>query len=507
MYRKKQREQVEFEDFHLSFGGKLRSDNRWVRLAKLVPWVEIEERYAELFDERIGAPAISARVAVASLIIKEKLRLSDEETVEQIRENPYLQYFLGYGAYSDDPPFDPSMLVHFRRRLDESVLAEINCLIVDRRRERDQNDRQDEPEDDRGGSGEVGGGGDGGEEDGGGNPPNAGMLLMDASCVPADIRYPSDLSILNEVREKTELIIDCLHEPDVGKREKPRTYRQRARKDYLVVAKKRKPSRKAIRKAIGKQLRYIGRNLVHIKELAGGDRLSLLSRREYRNLLICSEVYRQQNYMYENHLRSVSGRIVSVSQPHVRPIVRGKAGKAVEFGAKISASKIDGYAYLDRLSWEAYHEGEDLTPRIEAYRRRFGCYPQSVHVDAIYRTRANRGYCKEHGIRISGPPLGRPKNHRSIQEKRQTREDERRRIAIEGVFGRAKRAYSLSRIMAKRADTAQTSIALVFLVMNLDTMLRHLFCLLWCLLFPSTQRLPTLPRSVIAVISRPAFVI
>lgn len=499
MYRKKQREQVEFESFHLSFGGKLRSDNRWIRLAKLVPWAEIEGRYAELFNERIGAPAISARVAVASLIIKEKLTLSDEETVEQIRENPYLQYFLGYGSYTDEAPFDPSMMVHFRRRLDESTLVEINELIVDRRRDRDSNDQRGKSEDERGGSGAAGGGG---------NTHNAGMLLMDASCVPADIRYPSDLSILNEVREKTEAIIDRLHTPDVGTSEKPRTYRQRARKDFLAVAKKRRATRKAIRKAIGKQLRYIGRNLRSINELAhSGDRLSLLSRREYRNLLVCSEVYRQQRYMYENHVRSVSGRIVSVSQPHVRPIVRGKAGRAVEFGAKISASKIDGYAYLDRLSWEAYHEGEDLTPRIEAYRRRFGCYPQSVHVDAIYRTRANRAYCKEHGIRISGPPLGRPKRHPTGDEKRQTREDERRRIAIEGVFGRAKRAYSLSRIMAKRADTAESSIALAFLVMNLDTMLRHLFCLLSRLLFPLAQRLPTPRRSVIAAMSESALAI
>ena len=324
---------------------------------------------------------------------------------------------------------------------------------------------------------------------------------MDASCVPADIRYPTDLSILNEAREKTELIIDRLHAPDVGKSEKPRTYRQRARKDYLAVAKKRRASRKAIHKAIGKQLRYIRRNLKAIKELTGRNGLSLLTRREYRNLLICSEVYRQQNYMYENHVRSVSARIVSVSQPHVRPIIRGKAGRPVEFGAKISASKIDGYAYLDRLSWEAYHEAEDLIPRIQAYRRRFGCYPESVHVDAIYRTRANRAYCKEHDIRISGPPLGRPKNHPNAEEKRRTREDERKRIAIEGVFGRAKRAYSLSRIMAKRADTAHTSIALAFLVMNLDTMLRHLFCLLSRLAFLLAQRLPTPPHSLIAVSS------
>lgn len=91
MYRKRPREQVEFESFHLAFGGKLRNDNRWVRLAKLIPWEEIERRYAALFRGTRGAPAITAREAVANLIIKEKLGLTDEETVEQIRENPYLR--------------------------------------------------------------------------------------------------------------------------------------------------------------------------------------------------------------------------------------------------------------------------------------------------------------------------------------------------------------------------------------------------------------------------------
>jgi transposase, IS5 family len=121
VYRKQQREQRESEDFHLAFGGRLRSDNRWVRLAKMIPWDQIEARYAEKFRSRTGPPALIARIAVGSLIIKEKLQLSDEETVEQIRENQYLQYFLGYTAFSDDRPFDPSMLVHFRRRVSRSI--------------------------------------------------------------------------------------------------------------------------------------------------------------------------------------------------------------------------------------------------------------------------------------------------------------------------------------------------------------------------------------------------
>lgn len=462
MYRRKDRQQAEFESFHLSFGGRLRSDNRWVRLSKIVPWAQIEQRYAVHLNQEQGAPALSARIALGSLIIKEKLGLSDEETVEQIRENPYLQYFLGYEAYRDEQPFDPSMMVHFRKRLGDEIVNEINELVT--APHVDIKDTDD--------------GENGGHHSGGGTAAeNRGQLKMDASCTPADIRYPTDLSILNEVRQKTEEIIDTLHRPDIGQKIKPRTYRRRARKDYVAIAKKRRPRRTAIRKAIGKQLRYIHRNLGTINELTGEPlhgRLGLLGRRKYRNLLVAQEVYRQQKRMYEARSHSVADRIVSVSQPHVRPIVRGKASAPVEFGAKISVSKIGRFAFLDRLSWDAYNECADLKPVIESYRERYGHYPESVHVDAIYRTRENRRYCAERRIRISGPPLGRPKLSPTREEKRQAHDDERDRIEIEGVLGRGKRGFSLARVMAKRADTSETAIAIAFLVMNLETLLQIL---------------------------------
>jgi len=198
VYRKQHSEQPEFEDFHLSFGGHLRSDNRWVRLAKMIPWDQIEARYAEKFQSRTGPPALIARIAVGSLIIKEKLQLSDEETVEQIRENPYLQYFLGYQAFSDDRPFDPSMLVHFRKRVTGEILSEINDLILASQADDDDDDESD--------NGRVGDGmnSEAGDDETSAEAENEGSLLMDATCVPAAIHYPTDLSLLNDAREMTE---------------------------------------------------------------------------------------------------------------------------------------------------------------------------------------------------------------------------------------------------------------------------------------------------------------
>lgn len=458
IYRK-QVQQPEFEDFYLPFGGNLRSDNRWVRLTKLVPWEEIEDQYAKNFtDSGMGAPAKAARMALGALIVQKKLGLTDEETVAQIQENPYLQYFLGYESYRDEKPFDSSMMVYFRKRLNLGKLSEINELIHGKYRKKSRSSKDKE---DKGGSD--------------GKSLNQGKLIVDASCAPADIRYPTDLSLLNEAREKSEHIIDRLHEPLKGKEKKVRTYRKKARRDYLSAAKRRKLSVKELRKAIGKQLRYLKRDLEHIHGLANRSSLGWLKRKEYRDLLVISELYRQQNQMYEKGTRRIAGRIVSIYQPHVRPIVRGKASAPVEFGAKISVSLVGGYAFVDRLSWENYNESGDLIGQIETYKQRFGVYPESVHADQIYRNRENRAYCKRQGIRLSGPRLGRPKKEIDRKEKKLTRQDELDRNAIEGKFGQGKRRFGLDCIRAKLPVTSGSMIALTFLVMNLEKLMKEIF--------------------------------
>jgi len=185
-------------------------------------------------------------------------------------------------------------------------------------------------------------------------------------------------------------------------------------------------------------------------------------------------VYRQQQWMWSNNKQSIADRIVSITQPHIRPIVRGKAVTAVEFGAKLSATCVDGYVFLSRISWDNFNESVDLKGQIEAYKKLVGVYPESVHVDKIYRTRENRAWCKERGIRISGSHDGRPKLKVSKEARKQALEDEKIRNEIEGKFGQGKRRFSLSRVMAKLPDTAQTAIAIAFLVMNLSKMFRQI---------------------------------
>jgi len=471
MYRHNQR-QLEFVDFALPFGGKLRSDNRWVLLAKFIPWEEFEPSYVKAAcKSSFGPPAKSVRVALGALIIKERLGASDEETVEQIRENPYLQYFLGYKEYTDEAPFDPSMFVYFRKRFSQKWLTDFNEKIAQKalKEEKETSYPKRSSKDDDDDSGSSSG-------------TNNGKLIVDATCTPADITFPTDLKLLNTAREKSEEIIDILHSPLKGRQKKPRTYRRKARKEFLSAAKSKKMTRSKRRKVLRKQLGYLKRNLKSIDKLNTRTSLLRLIPRKYKNLLVIHEVYRQQQWMYTHQESRIDDRIVSISQPHVRPIKRGKAGAATEFGAKISASLVDGHCFVDRISWDAYNESGDLIGQIENFQERFGHYPESVHTDQIYRTRHNRNYCKSHGIRLSGPPLGRRPSEPTRQHeiKKQARQDELDRIPIEGKFGQAKRRFSLSRVMCKLAKTSETAIMVAFLVINLEKWLQsHLFCLIF----------------------------
>ncbi|MFC5986373.1 IS5/IS1182 family transposase, partial [Marinicrinis lubricantis] len=219
--------------------------------------------------------------------------------------------------------------------------------------------------------------------------PNQGTLLLDATCAPADIAYPTDITLLNEAREKLEGIIDTLHEPHVGQRPKPRTYREKARRAYLALAKQRRIGHRALRRGIGKQLTFIKRDLRIIEELAANTPLTVLSKRQYKQLLVIQELYRQQRMMHTKRVHHVEDRIVSIHQPHIRPIVRGKAKAKVEFGAKVSVSMVQGFAFLERRQWDNFNEGVTLIESVETYKNRFGVYPKEVLADQIYRNREN----------------------------------------------------------------------------------------------------------------------
>jgi hypothetical protein len=324
---------------------------------------------------------------------------------------------------------------------------------------------------------------------------NWGTLSIDASCTPADITYPTDLKLLNQARETTDRVIDDLCRQNSGfGTHRPRYDRGKARAHFLNVARQKKPRRRKLKAAVRRQLSYLQRNLEAIDALiAAGASLSALKTHWWHKLLACSELHRQQSILINSETRSIPHRLVNLVQRHVRPIVRGKARTAVEFGAKISVSVQNGFPFLHRISWDAYNEGDDLIAQAEKYKQDNGCYPERICADRIYINAKNRHYCNRHGIRLSGKRLGRPPKDPQIHaaHKQQLSADQRRRNEVEGVFGYGKRKYSLNLIMARLTRGAEASISMAFVVMCAEKILRllRLFFVLVLAWFYSLLRL------------------
>lgn len=513
MYRKSDKNQFTIYDFIHPFGGKLKSDNRWVILHDSIDWDMIEECYEKNFDNtETGNEAYPASVAFGSLYIQRKKRLKDRGVPAEIAENPYLQYFIGFKEYNPDMPFDASTLVYFRKRISEELMDEIceKMFLSDAKAAMEpapklECENKDKDDDDRN---NPSGGSDGSsniiehqDKNGTSSPSwskvqmsharmsgliNRGTLIIDATCTPADIAYPTDLELCDKARRWLERIIDHYHF-EYGSINadgtKVRTYREEARLEFLIINKRRKKGSEKIRKAIDAQLRYIKRDLGYIdkyQSLFGDDVLFKVERNRLETIRV---LYEQQRTMLETGIHSIADRIVNLAQSWVRPIVRGKAKAPTEFGAKLSISVVGGYVFVDRLSFDAYNEGaeEEFQSAVENFHKRFGFWPQRILADKIYRNKRNKAFCMEHGIRMSGPKVGRPGKDDADEIIRELAEIGERN-EVEGKFGTGKRKYGLNRIMAKLKETTDSMIKMDLFIMNTEHRIRaKLLCTLKCI--------------------------
>lgn len=258
---------------------------------------------------------------------------------------------------------------------------------------------------------------------------------------------------------------------------KPRTYRRVARKHYLEVSKKKRKSTKEIRKALKKQLQFVSRDLKLIETLQSDNMwFDKLDKRDKQLLETIHKIYDQQKYMYDNKTHKCNRRIVSLYQPYVRPIVRGKDKSKTEFGSKINVSEVNGFCRIDRFSWESFNEGGDVEHQVERYKILYGCYPLYFLVDGIYMTRSNRRYLKDKGINIVGKPLGRPsKKKEPSSQKYYKKKKAAQRNHVEGKFGQGKRGYGLNCVKARLEDTSESWVNAIFFVMNLTKLMKISF--------------------------------
>ena len=296
MIRERDKKQLTLPGFESPFERGLDPNNRWVKLSGLVPWDEFAKAYYSVMSADQGTPAKPARLMVGAVIIKHRQRWTDEETVLQIQENPYLQFFCGFSGFTLEQPFAPSLFVEIRKRMgatvyeqfEQSIETKLSEILKKRDKKAKQPNRSDK---------NSSGSGDGSTEgksaiertgkidettdeietseskdqldkeretlEEGAEVSPSGKLVIDATVAEQAIRYPTDLGLLNEAREVSERLIDRLF-PLSGLAKKPRTYRLKARQEFLALVKKRKPWPNTLRRAIRQQLQYLRRNLGHI---------------------------------------------------------------------------------------------------------------------------------------------------------------------------------------------------------------------------------------------------
>jgi len=475
------------EDFVPPFGGKLNADNRWIKMAKLIPWDMIEEIYAKTFKDENpdGRPPIPSRIVFGALYIKENENFPQRRTMEHISENVYMQYFLGLTEFNPKPLFESSMLSQFAGRFTVEDMKRINEEIYRRSRSGDDVPPEDKPP----AGGSPGGSHAEGEpsEDESASTSvnitqgnNKGTMILDATVAPADIRYPTDLSILNECRESTEEMIDDVWHLTERNGHKTAYSRKKARKGYLKIAKQRKPRRNQIKQAVREQLECVEKNLETLEGIRAHIGMEEFLK-HWERLMTIRKIAEQQRWHYDNPGKPVPNRIVSVSQPHIRPMVRGKARGEVEFGQKISLSIVDGFTFIENMNWDNFAEGNTLIESAEKFRERTGVYPEAIIGDMTYRNRVNINFCKANGIRLSGPRLGRPKASEIEADRAQAYKDSCERNIVEGRIGVNKRRYGLDLIYARLEGTGEVEAAMNIICMNVAHLLRTLSLFYqWC---------------------------
>jgi len=434
VYKAKDRQTEPLFEELFPFGGKLDENNRWLKIADLIPWNKLENSYSQHFSTT-GRPGIDSRLAIGLLLLKHMTGTSDREIVQLVCENPYMQAFCGLDNFTAGKMIDPSTLTNVRKRLGKKHFKEleeltykhlIDCKII-----------------------------------------KAKGMLVDATVFPENIHYPTDAGLLNEARQ---WLVDEIKSigGKIGK--KFRTYCRTARQEFLNFNKKKRKTKKDIKRIRKSMLQFVRRNVHQFDEVLtlAAEQGVVVAQKVTERLTVVKELLAQQWHMHRENVKRIEDRIVSLHKPRVRPIKRGKAGKDVEFGPKASLSHVGAYTFLDRLSTDNFNESGDVALQLANYEDRFGKKPPYVVGDRIYGTKDNRKLLKDEEIRDAFEPRGRkPLDERPADRWRKRKRKERNRI--EGAFGHFKNHFGLDRIKYSIEDGDELWVRLGLMAANLKT--------------------------------------
>jgi hypothetical protein len=274
------------------------------------------------------------------------------------------------------------------------------------------------------------------------------------------------------VREKLEMMLRLLYSPADGVA--PYSDFKLARKSFLTLIMKSKKTREEIHHAIAVQLGYIERYLENIKSYLSNGRE--LIPRHMQTLKIIYLIYEQQNHMHTHQSNTIKDRILSLHAWWVRSIYRNKSGAKYEYGTQFDISINNGFARIERMSFDPYNEGSTLPMAVERFFILYGRYPRRVIADTKYRTDCNREFCKKHGIKLIGKPLGSKHEYVESHDS-EIRENENKRTEVERKIGLAKEFHGLGLIKTRLSETTRTTIALSIVAMNIALAMKLSFSL------------------------------
>lgn len=285
---------------------------------------------------------------------------------------------------------------------------------------------------------------------------NLSVLMTDATCYESHVGYPTSIKLLWEA-------VDWLHShmcsiyKSLGLR-KPRTKYDKQASRYRSFSKNRNP-RKTHRRVLQRSLLHLLNKLIGLTDqvLSSVADKSSFSKGFSKRYAVIKKVYHQQRMHFQG--KKVKHLIVSIDKDYIRPIVRGKETKAVEFGAKVNTIQVDGINFIEHLSFEAFNEGIRLPECINKQQRLFHHKVRQVGADRIYATNKNRKFCSSRKIATSFVRKGRAgKDEEQIRAMRSILSKERA-TRMEGSFGTEKDFYSLHKVKAR---TKQTEILWIF---------------------------------------------
>ncbi len=405
------------------------------RLHSTIPFRELASVFPATKSQQSGLgykPWFTIEGGIALMILKHRYKCSDEKIIELVNDNPMMQIFCGIRLKPGQRIKDKDIVGRWRRYLGLRLnIDELQEVLAEFWKEQIEHPHKS---------------------------------MSDATCYESEIRYPTDVKLLWECCEflynNLVKINKSINRPLKGKFRFNRQYKR-----YLSYQRRRRKTHKKEKHIRLLLLRFLEKLLKETpltleahqsSEELGKIGIKLLF---WEYLQTITKVFKQQFKYFNEPKSKIPNRIVSINKPYVRPIIRGKETKRVEFGIKVNMFQVDGIDFIEHSSFDAFHEGIRLPQVIGKQQRYFDTKVRQFGGDAIYATNYNRRLCNGLTITTSFVPKGRKATDEKEREKMRKVLRVERATRMEGSFGTQKNHYLLRCI---RAKTYHTEIAWLF---------------------------------------------